>query len=119
WRGDGVQHGVASGRSSFLAPLGRMLAAEHHDVGRMRMSARVLLLGVACAFATGACHRLYEIQGTIQVVPSAVRKARLPSVLCSGPGGSLETSAVHGHPTERPREPGGASAAVIFCSEPQ
>jgi hypothetical protein len=85
----------------------------------MRMSARVFLLGVACAVVTSACHRLYEIQGTIQVAPSAVRKARLPSVLCSGPGGSLETSYVHGHPTERAQERSVSPVAMIFCSEPQ
>jgi hypothetical protein len=88
-------------------------------VGRMRVNARVLLLGWACAVGTSACHRLYEIQGTIQVATSAVRKARLPSVLCSGPGGSLETSGVHGHPTERAQAHGGSPAALIFCSEPR
>jgi hypothetical protein len=60
------------------------------------------------------------IKGTVQVVPSAVRKARLPAVLCTGPGGPFETSFVNGHPARR-REmddvyPG---TATIFCSAPQ
>jgi hypothetical protein len=85
----------------------------------MSAIARTILFGSFCGVAMSACHRLYEIQGSVLVAPSAVRKARLPSVLCSGPGGSLETTSVHGHTTERPQERDGHPTALIFCSEPQ
>jgi hypothetical protein len=93
-------------------------AAERQVVGRMT-AARTLLLSAVVGVAVGGCDSLYLIQGSVHVAPSAVGKARLPAVLCSGPGGPLESSFVHSHPTwtsaKDNAEPG---VATIFCAEP-
>ena len=86
----------------------------------MRTARQLVFLGCFLGLAMGGCHRLYQIQGAVQVVPTAAKKARLPAVLCSGPGGALETSFVHGHPTWRPTKSDVARGkATIFCSEPR
>ena len=86
----------------------------------MQTAAKSILVGTVIGFTMGGCHRLYQIQGAVQVAPSAAKKARLPAILCSGPGGPLEWSFVHGHPTWHPtKNDVDRGMATIFCSEPQ
>jgi hypothetical protein len=83
------------------------------------MAARTLLLSSIVGFAAGGCDSLYLIQGSVHVAPSAVGKARLPAVLCSGPGGPLEWSFVHSHPTwTSASDKADPRVATIFCAEP-
>jgi hypothetical protein len=86
----------------------------------MSMSAWPIVLGlVVAAVPMSACHRFYEIRGSVQVAPSAVRRARLPSVLCTGTGGALEKSLVHGRPAGRSQQRDPHPTITVFCSEPQ
>jgi hypothetical protein len=80
---------------------------------------RSILVGLACGAALTACHRSYEVRGSVTVVPTAARKARLPAVLCTGYGGSLDWALVHGHPVQGLQETGKRWAPVIYCSEPR
>lgn len=87
-----------------------------------RMSAaRLLIFGLGLVFVAQltACHRSYDVQGSVTVVPAAARKARLPAVLCTGYGGSLDWAVVRGSPAAGLHESGKLWAPVIFCKEPR
>jgi hypothetical protein len=56
------------------------------------------------------CHRMYEIRGDIVVAGSGLQKSHLPSVLCQGRGGPLESSGIYGRPVSRNER-----NATIFC----
>jgi hypothetical protein len=82
------------------------------------MTWRPTRLGVIFAILATGCpvsDSSYEIDGEIQVAPSALGKVTLPAVLCAGKGGPLETSGVYGHPASD----GASKNATLFCSIPK
>jgi hypothetical protein len=77
----------------------------------------VILLGIG-SFAVlldMLGHRFYVATGTAVVRPTVVRHFGMPALICSGHGGPLETSGVHGAPLGRDLE----QKPRVFCSAPR
>jgi hypothetical protein len=59
-------------------------------------------------------HRFYVADGTAVVAPAVVRHVGTPALLCSGHGGPLQSSGVHGAPLGRGLE----EKPRVFCGVP-
>jgi hypothetical protein len=87
--------------------MGRLQVSEESS---SRPPLRIVFLNVvAVALFAGGCHRTYQVQGSVNVVPSVARRASFPAVVCTAFGDPSGQSVVHGH----------TAAATILCAPPR